>query len=206
LLCQGGLAGSFNRHKSYSVSVDCWHFCFWDVSCACRRLRHWGDTLSVIEEAMAKTYFFFLILTSFYPLIVGVEVYCCPWSYSVTLTHTHSYTHTHTHTHTHTLTHTHTHTHSHLHTHTHSLTRQHTHTHTLTLTHTTHTLTQTHPHTHSHTHTHTHTHRLTHTLSSLTWYGRTNVVNFTSSDKTADKIQIKWLFYCTYDVTLKFLP
>jgi len=29
LLCQGGLAGSFNRHKSYSVSIDSWHFCMW---------------------------------------------------------------------------------------------------------------------------------------------------------------------------------
>jgi hypothetical protein len=29
LLRQGRLAGSFNRHKSYSVSVTCWHFCLW---------------------------------------------------------------------------------------------------------------------------------------------------------------------------------
>ena len=35
----------------------------------------------------------FLFLTSFYPIIGGLECYCCTWSHSVTHTHTHTHTH-----------------------------------------------------------------------------------------------------------------
>ena len=41
---------------------------------------------------------FFLSVTAFYPITVGVEYYCCTWLHSVTHTHTHTHTHTQTNT------------------------------------------------------------------------------------------------------------
>jgi hypothetical protein len=48
---------------------------------------HWPEEITVYSDCSNTCSFFFLNLTSFYLLIVGVKVYCCTWSQSVTCSH-----------------------------------------------------------------------------------------------------------------------
>jgi hypothetical protein len=90
----------------YEVCVSIWRYEFAKMASECRgsvpSLLWPSVKRSGIRKRYRPTPFFissFLILTSFYQLIVGVESYCYTWSHAVT--HTHTYTHTHTHTYTH---------------------------------------------------------------------------------------------------------
>ena len=80
--------------KKVTVWVSLWVYnCVLQCQPCLQGLKRWGDTLSVIEGKMVQNnLFFFLSLICFYPLIVGIEVYCCCWSHSVTYAHSHTHT------------------------------------------------------------------------------------------------------------------
>jgi hypothetical protein len=68
LLRQGGFAGSFNRRKSYSVSINSWHF-FCDRVLGCQPCLQASKALRRYTEfkewvMILNNFFFFLSLTS----------------------------------------------------------------------------------------------------------------------------------------------